>query len=93
MTLGLQFCLSMGDIDMRWHVGGGGGDNPRVTWSYLSGGTMEWIKGGKTSDKGFGLTMIRNRVELWNSVLGSAFCWVKVVVLSAQTGRWPQRTT
>jgi len=54
---------------------------------------MEWIEGGKTLDKGFGLIMIRNSVELWNSVLGSAFCWVKVVVLSAQTGRWPQRTT
>jgi len=32
-------------------------------------------------DKGFGL--IRNRVELWNSVLGSAFCWAKMVVMSA----------
>ena len=35
-------------------------------------------------DKGFGL--IRNRVELWNSVLGLVFCWEKVVVLLAQKG-------
>jgi len=54
---------------------------------------MEWIEGGKMSDKGFGLTMIRNRVEPWNSVLGSAFCWEKVVVLSVRKGRWPQRRT
>jgi len=75
---------------MRWPVVGGGG-KPRVVWSHLSGGTMEWIEGGKMSDKGFGL--IRNRVELWNSSLGSAFCWAKVMVLSARKGRWPQRRT
>jgi len=45
---------------------------------------MEWVKSGKMSDKGFGL--IRNRVELWNSVLELAFCWAKIVVLSAQKG-------
>jgi len=52
---------------------------------------MEWIEGGKTSDKGFNL--IRNRVELWNPFLGLAFFWENVVVLSARKGRWPQRTT
>jgi len=46
---------------------------------------MEWIEGGKTLDKGFGL--IRNRVELWNSSLRSAFCWEKVMVLSARKRR------
>jgi len=48
---------------MRWCVDGGEG-KPRIAWSYLSGGTMEWVEGGKMSDKGFGLIMIRNRVEL-----------------------------
>jgi len=38
---------------------------------------MRWRVGG---GHGFGLIMIRNRVELWNSILGSAFCWAKVVV-------------
>jgi len=41
---------------------------------------MRWRVGGGDGDKGFGLIMIRNRVELWNSVLGEAFCWANVVV-------------
>ena len=40
------------------------------------------IESDEMSDKGFGL--IRNRVGHWNSILGSAFCWAKVVVLSAR---------
>jgi len=67
-ALGLQFCLRVGKRLTAWEWRHGDGDKPSAGESLLDGGTMEWIEGGETSDKGLG--MIRNGIPVRTLKLG-----------------------
>ena len=62
-ALGIQFCLRARKTSTTWEWHHGGGGKPRITESFLDGGTIEWIEGGKMSDKGLG--MIKNGIPVW----------------------------
>jgi len=47
---------------------------------------MKQIKGGETPDKGFGFIENGVPVRTLKFDLKSAFCWVKLVALSAREG-------
>jgi len=53
----------------------------------MGGRAIERIGSGETSDKGFGLVRNRVLVPTLKFDLKSAFCWAKVMTLSAREGR------